>query len=179
MRCQECLAARGGPAVDSNLNQGFFDLIDRYTAGNRGIRVNAQLLKAAEPCEDSKRQDTDDHQLELWLKREEVTPHEARRNRIPARQLLDAAFGPSAALFSLARGYEPRARPFCFFTLIEPWASPAFVRRVVLNLSWREHQWKNQWSPLLRICSPSGERGSPYGLNEKTSWPPLWVIART
>lgn len=58
MRCQECLAARGGPAVDSNLNQGFFDLIDRYTAGNRGIRVNAQLLKAAESCEDSKRQDT-------------------------------------------------------------------------------------------------------------------------
>ena len=58
MRCQECLAARGGPAVDSNLNQGFFDLIDRYTAGDRGIRVNAQLLKAAESSEDSKRQDT-------------------------------------------------------------------------------------------------------------------------
>ena len=57
MRRQECLAARGDPAVDGNLNQGFFDLIDRYTAGNRGIRVNAQLLKAAEPCEDSKRED--------------------------------------------------------------------------------------------------------------------------
>src|ERR1700692_2196116 len=55
MRRQECLAARGRPAVDGNLNQGFFDLIDRYTAGNRGIRVNDQLLKAAEP---SKRQDT-------------------------------------------------------------------------------------------------------------------------
>src|ERR1700733_13235385 len=58
MRCQECLAARGGPAVDSNLNQGFFDLIDRYTAGDRGIRVNAQLLKAAEFSQDSKRQNT-------------------------------------------------------------------------------------------------------------------------
>ena len=58
MRCQECLAARGGPAVDGNLNQRFFDLIDRYAAGDRGIRVNAQLLKAAEPCENSKRQNT-------------------------------------------------------------------------------------------------------------------------
>src|ERR1700722_2220134 len=58
MRCQECLATRGGPAVDSNLNQGFFDLIDRYAAGDRGIRVNTQLLKAAESSEDSKRQDT-------------------------------------------------------------------------------------------------------------------------
>src|SRR3977135_3974383 len=58
MRCQECLAARGSPAVDSNLNQGFFDLINRYTAGKPVLCVNAQLWKAAEPCEDSKRQDT-------------------------------------------------------------------------------------------------------------------------
>src|SRR5437879_9372213 len=55
---EQKISACGRPAVDGNLNQGFFDLIDRYTAGNRGIRVNAQLLKAAEPREDSKRQDT-------------------------------------------------------------------------------------------------------------------------
>ena len=47
MRCQECLPACGRPAVDGDLNQSFFDLVDRYAAPNRGIRVNAQLLKAA------------------------------------------------------------------------------------------------------------------------------------
>jgi hypothetical protein len=47
MRCQECLPARGRPAVDGDLNQSFFDLVDRYAARNRSIRINAQLLKAA------------------------------------------------------------------------------------------------------------------------------------
>src|SRR4051812_32600297 len=58
MRCQECLATRGGPAVDSNLNQGFFDFINRKTAANPAFVENPQLLKATEPCEDSERQDT-------------------------------------------------------------------------------------------------------------------------
>ena len=30
MRGQECLPARGRPAVDGDLNQSFFDLVDRY-----------------------------------------------------------------------------------------------------------------------------------------------------
>jgi hypothetical protein len=39
MRRQECLATRGRSAVDGDLNQRFFDLVDRYAAGDRGIRV--------------------------------------------------------------------------------------------------------------------------------------------
>jgi hypothetical protein len=43
MSCHECLAACWGPTVDGDLNQSFFDLIDRYATGNCGIRVNAYL----------------------------------------------------------------------------------------------------------------------------------------
>src|SRR5258708_24783825 len=56
MRGQECLAARGRPAVDGDLNQSFCDLVNRYTAGHRSIRVNAQFLEAAESRKDSKSQ---------------------------------------------------------------------------------------------------------------------------
>ena len=58
MRSQECLAARGRAAVDGNLNQRLFDFIYCCTAGKRGLCVDAKLLKAAEPPENSKRQKT-------------------------------------------------------------------------------------------------------------------------
>ena len=56
MRRQECLTARRRPAVDGNLYQRLPDFIDGDTAGERCIYVNAELLKAAEASENSKRQ---------------------------------------------------------------------------------------------------------------------------
>ena len=58
MRCQECLAARRCPAVDGDLNQYFFDLVDSYATRKCSIGVNAQFLKPAESREDTKSQDT-------------------------------------------------------------------------------------------------------------------------
>jgi len=58
VRSQECLTAGGRAAIDGNLNQRLFDFIDCYTAGKRGLCVDAKLLKAAEPPENSKRQKT-------------------------------------------------------------------------------------------------------------------------
>jgi hypothetical protein len=51
----------------------------------------------------------DHDQLELWRVREEVAPHEARGDRIAAGHLLDARFGPSAALFRLGCRHQSRA----------------------------------------------------------------------
>src|SRR5262249_51420693 len=58
MRRYECLATRRCAAVDGDLNQHFLDFIDGCTAGERRICVNAKLLKAPEPAENSKRQKT-------------------------------------------------------------------------------------------------------------------------
>ena len=58
MRRQECLASCRRPAIDGDLNQCVFDLVDGNAARTRRIRINAKLLKAAQSCEDAKRQDT-------------------------------------------------------------------------------------------------------------------------
>jgi hypothetical protein len=58
VRGQKCLTTRGCAAVDGDLNRRLLDFIDCCTAGERCIYVNAKLLKAAEPSENSKRQKT-------------------------------------------------------------------------------------------------------------------------
>src|SRR5664279_3714251 len=58
MRGQECLAPCGRPAIDGDLNQCFFDLVDGHAARNRRIRINSELLKATQSGEDAKRQNT-------------------------------------------------------------------------------------------------------------------------
>ena len=57
MRRQECLASCRRPAIDGDLNQCVFDLVDGNATRTRRIRINAKLLKAAQSCEDAKRQD--------------------------------------------------------------------------------------------------------------------------